>query len=202
MNATGGTQGTKANSCKGCLFFSKKLKENERNPVCFGIPKTETIPGGTPLQRATSDREVEQRPLTDFKYACIGYSIYRDTLPSNASAEPDTASALPLCQGIEILADRRVEGKQPAVSSKERTTTDSRDPVEPPALETPPSRPQSGPFRPLGGISGLSQDEFAARFIRTAGLISRRCYTDMLRTGKAAKESISGIFHSDRGRPK
>lgn len=40
------SSGNKAKSCKGCLYYSSRLKADSRNPVCVGL--TRSLPNGEP----------------------------------------------------------------------------------------------------------------------------------------------------------
>jgi hypothetical protein len=44
----------------------------------------------------------EGRKLANFKYACIGYSIYLDNKDSSPDSQDKTAK-LPFCVGLEVL---------------------------------------------------------------------------------------------------
>lgn len=44
----------------------------------------------------------EGRSLANFKYACIGYSVYLDNKDSSADSQDKTAK-LPFCVGLEVL---------------------------------------------------------------------------------------------------
>ncbi|GJN39341.1 hypothetical protein PR202_gb28452 [Eleusine coracana subsp. coracana] len=68
----------KGKSCKGCLYFSSVLRSRARGPVCVGV--TRAIPEVP--ERMIGEIELEAiqegRNLSDFRYACVGYSIYLD----------------------------------------------------------------------------------------------------------------------------
>lgn len=85
----------RSRSCRGCLFYSSFLRDNNENPTCYGFSRS--IP--------ESYRTLEERQATkDFKYACLGYGIHKEagsTKPLEGNGE------LPLCVGIEFLVDRR-----------------------------------------------------------------------------------------------
>lgn len=49
----------------------------------------------------------EGRGLTDFRYACVGYSLYADRKGENSNGQ-ETRTELPVCVGLEVLVDRRV----------------------------------------------------------------------------------------------
>ena len=44
----------------------------------------------------------EGRTLTDFKYACVGYSVYLDNKDSSIH-QSDKHTELPLCVGLEVF---------------------------------------------------------------------------------------------------
>lgn len=87
-------------SCRGCLLFSRSILEAGGDPVCIGFARSE--PGRVASRAHAGDKDV--RPLTEFKYACVGYSIYRKQLqqqqqqqeqsaPSSSSSPPPSPSS-------------------------------------------------------------------------------------------------------------
>lgn len=55
----------------------------------------------------------EGRTLTDFRYACVGYSLYADRNGENINGQ-GTQTELPVCIGLEGLVDRRVNSADSA----------------------------------------------------------------------------------------
>lgn len=45
----------------------------------------------------------EGRSLSDFKYTCVGYSVFLDTKNDNAE-KPENQAELPFCAGIEVIS--------------------------------------------------------------------------------------------------
>lgn len=43
----------------------------------------------------------EGRSLTDFRYACVGYSVYLDQKSRSTDAQ-ETQTELPVCVGLEV----------------------------------------------------------------------------------------------------
>lgn len=43
----------------------------------------------------------EGRSLADFKYACVGYSVFLDK--GSSSDQPNKQAELPFCVGLEVL---------------------------------------------------------------------------------------------------
>ncbi|KAK6125722.1 hypothetical protein DH2020_040536 [Rehmannia glutinosa] len=70
--------GSKAKSCKGCLYYSSRFKADSRNPLCVGL--TCSLPNVPQYIVGQSEAEAtkEGRNLTEFRYACVGYSLYED----------------------------------------------------------------------------------------------------------------------------
>ncbi|XP_062234117.1 uncharacterized protein LOC133931280 isoform X2 [Phragmites australis] len=113
--AAGGAGVVKGRSCKGCLFYSSVLRSRARGPVCVGV--TRSIPQVP--ERMVGEIELEAiqegRNLSDFKYACVGYSIYLDDKENSMGKQEkqkQVQAQLPICVGVELLADRRVPTKQ------------------------------------------------------------------------------------------
>ncbi|EFJ36316.1 hypothetical protein SELMODRAFT_37179, partial [Selaginella moellendorffii] len=168
-------------SCTGCLYHSSYRKENGRNPLCVGLSRSEkqAYKGNNPHLEALND----EKRLFEFKYACLGYSVYKQSTPSGAGQ--DRRVELPACLGIEVNATLG--------SQKSSTACSSNIPQTPPP--PPPShRPQiAGPTR---------SDEFATRFFRTAGLIATAVGHNLSRVAGSIKTGLDDIFYPDRRRPK
>ncbi|XP_011090423.1 uncharacterized protein LOC105171105 isoform X2 [Sesamum indicum] len=101
------SNGNKAKSCKGCLYYSSRFKADSRNPLCVGL--TRSLPSVPQHMVGQSEMEAskEGRNLADFRYACVGYSLYSDH-KEQASKGRQTQTELPVCVGLEVLVDRRV----------------------------------------------------------------------------------------------
>ncbi len=101
-----GVVNPRSRSCRGCLFYSSFLRDNGQNPTCYGLSHI------TPhIYRTVGDSD--RQATKEFKYACLGYGVHKE-LNSSSSAAPiapaDQSTSygeLPLCVGIEFLADRR-----------------------------------------------------------------------------------------------
>ncbi|WVZ78522.1 hypothetical protein U9M48_026219 [Paspalum notatum var. saurae] len=130
----------KAKSCKGCLYYSSVLRSQARGPVCVGItrdiPKESgltlyvlgfpvvrnhandgTLVGYVALfsERMIGQIELEAlqagRKLSDFKYGCVGYSIYLDDKETSTGLrEKKPHSQLPACIGVEEAVSVRHNG--------------------------------------------------------------------------------------------
>ncbi|KAL9665526.1 hypothetical protein QQ045_020946 [Rhodiola kirilowii] len=90
---------SKGKSCKGCLYFSSVLKSNSLHPRCIGLTRSVQVQGyfvGKSELAATK----EGRSLTDFKYGCLGYSVYLDDQKASEDT-PGQKVELPVCVGVE-----------------------------------------------------------------------------------------------------
>ncbi|URD94472.1 hypothetical protein MUK42_12001 [Musa troglodytarum] len=107
-------------SCKGCLYYSSRLKSDGCNPVCVGIGRTLPQVPNSIIGDSETEATKDGRSLSDFKYACVGYSVFLNK-KDNTAEKPENQAELPFCVGIEILADRRTStaGHIPANVNKE-----------------------------------------------------------------------------------
>nr|XP_019067939.1 uncharacterized protein LOC101249978 isoform X2 [Solanum lycopersicum] len=93
-------------SCKGCLYYSSTFKSNSRNPLCIGL--SSSLPQVPRYIVGESEKEAskEGRSFTDFRYACVGYSVYLDQKSRSTEAQK-AQTELPVCVGLEVLVDKR-----------------------------------------------------------------------------------------------
>ncbi|KAF8410507.1 hypothetical protein HHK36_003037 [Tetracentron sinense] len=97
-------KGSKGTSCKGCLYYSSILKSKARNPLCVGVSGTLQQVPGYRVGKSEIEASKEGPSLTEFKYACAGYSVYLD---GQDPPTEDKRAQLPFCVGIEILLDKK-----------------------------------------------------------------------------------------------
>ncbi|KAF0903683.1 hypothetical protein E2562_029056 [Oryza meyeriana var. granulata] len=142
----------KGKSCKGCLFYSSVLRSRERGPVCAGI--TRTIPQG--------------------------YSMYLDDKESS-KGKGDKHAQLPICVGIELLADRRTSTNQASAHRKKEA----------------PQGPQPRQYKP-----GHRGDDFLTKFQRSAGLVANGVARNINKVGAYIKDTMDDIMYPYRKRPK
>ncbi|KAL4615922.1 hypothetical protein ACB092_07G161800 [Castanea dentata] len=177
--------GSKGKSCKGCLYYSSLQRSKSKNPTCVGIPRTlhqvpSYIVGETELEASK-----EGRSLTDFKYACVGYSVFLNKKDSSSDQQNKQAE-LPFCVGLEVLLDRRPadHAQAPAHVNKD----DGR--VLP--------QPQPRTYRPAHSTG----EEYLNRFKRNASLVASGVARNVNRVGIYIKESMDDILYPYRRRPK
>ncbi|XP_058109605.1 uncharacterized protein LOC131252852 isoform X3 [Magnolia sinica] len=102
-----GKEGSKGKSCKGCLYYSSLLKSDARNPLCVGVSRTlQQVPSSI-VGESEIEASKEGRSLSDFKYVCVGYSVFLDA-KDNPNEQQENQAELPFCVGIELLLDKRV----------------------------------------------------------------------------------------------
>ncbi|KAI8018077.1 hypothetical protein LOK49_LG04G01195 [Camellia lanceoleosa] len=97
----------KAKSCKGCLLYSSTLNSNSGNPLCLGILRSLPQVPRHIVGESEVDVSREGRSLAEFKYACVGYSVYSNGKDPTADVQ-ETQAELPVCVGLEVLYDKRV----------------------------------------------------------------------------------------------
>ncbi|KAK9942743.1 hypothetical protein M0R45_008392 [Rubus argutus] len=166
---------TRGRSCKGCLYYSSVQKSKSKYPTCVGFYRTlnqvpSYVVGETELEASKADRS-----LTDFKYGCVGYSVFLDrkdsSNPQNKQAE------LPFCVGLEVLYDKRPPGQVHSPSPAHK----SEDGVRP--------IPQPRSYKPHS-----TGDEYLTRFKRNAGLVASGVARNLNRVGNHIKQSVDNIL--------
>ncbi|KAK4417372.1 hypothetical protein Salat_2562800 [Sesamum alatum] len=180
------SNGNKAKSCKGCLYYSSRFKADSRNPLCVGL--TRSLPSVPRYIVGQSEMEAskEGRNLTDFRYACVGYSLYSDQ-KEQASKGQQTQTELPVCVGLEVLVDRRVN-----TSDSASAPTHIHNKEDGHGL---PQRRSPKPANPTG-------DEFFSRFTRNANLVANGVAKNIRKVGNQIKQSLDDILYPYRRRPK
>ncbi|KAL6603490.1 hypothetical protein ACP70R_043851 [Stipagrostis hirtigluma subsp. patula] len=179
----------KGKSCKGCLFYSSVLRSRARGPVCVGVTRgipqgrLRRLPRSRVPERMVGEIEMEAiqegRNLKDFKYACVGYSIYLDDKENSmGKREIKPQAQLPICVGVELLADRRAPVKQ-----------------APPYLEK--EAPQPRRYKP-----GHAGDDFLTKFQRNAGLVANGVAKNLNKVGTYIKNTVDDMMFPYRKRPK
>ncbi|XP_039035141.1 uncharacterized protein LOC120171506 [Hibiscus syriacus] len=163
-------RGSKGKTCKGCLYYSSALKFKSQNPTCIGIPRTlqqvpRYISGESELEASK-----EGRTLTDFKYACVGYSVFLDN--------KDSSPELPFCVGLEVLLDRTAASNDHVPVNIHK----NKDSHALPQTRTQRSTPSTG-------------DEFYNRFKRNAGLVAMGVVKNVNKIGNRIKVTLNDILY-------
>ncbi|CAL0329268.1 unnamed protein product [Lupinus luteus] len=173
--------GSKGKSCKGCAYYSSVHKAKSKNPTCVGFSRT--LPQAVPpyvVGETELEASKEGRTLTNFKYACIGYSVYLDNKDSSADSKEKTAK-LPFCVGLEVVLEEKQStshvGHVPAHAHKTE--------------EHEHSTPQPRRYKP----PGTTPEEFLNRFQRNASLVASGVIRNLSRVGNYVKETLDDILY-------
>lgn len=179
-SATSKNQGK---SCKGCLYYSSTFKSNSSNPLCLGLSRS--LPQVPRYIVGESEKEAskEGRSLTDFRYACVGYSVYLDQKSRSTDAQ-EAQTELPVCVGLEILVDKRPSS---ADATPGHTHAHAHNREEKDGHRLP--QPRSNKPTNSGG------DEFLTRFSRNANLVAMGVAKNLRKVGNRIKESVDDIFY-------
>ncbi|XP_051140715.1 uncharacterized protein LOC127258105 [Andrographis paniculata] len=189
------SNGNKAKSCKGCLYYSSQFKSSARNPLCVGL--TRSLPTVPPYIVGQSEMEASKdgRGLSDFRYACVGYSLYMDRKGQAADGKK-AQNELPVCVGLEVLVDRSVHSIEP-----ESTPAHMHHKEDSSGLPQPQRRlPKPSPATPKPSTS--SGNPFLTRFARNAKLVANEVAKNIERAGNQIKQSLDDILYPYRRRPK
>ncbi|OAY77822.1 uncharacterized protein LOC109727404 [Ananas comosus] len=173
----------KGKSCKGCLYYSSLLKSESRGPMCFGISRTHPQVPSYVVGESDMQAAKDGHSLSDFKYVCVGYSVFLDNKDS-PSEKRENQAELPSCVGIKVLVDRRPSTASHAPSYVHREDTGAR-------------------AQPRGYKPGHSSvEEFLSRLSRNAGLVASSAARNLQKVGNYVKENIDDILYPYRRPPK
>ncbi|KAJ8764364.1 hypothetical protein K2173_006104 [Erythroxylum novogranatense] len=188
-----GGGGIKGKSCKGYLYYSSTLKSNGINPRCVGIPRSLPQVPSYIVGQSEVEASQEGRTLTDFYYACAGYSVHVNDDNKHPSTDQEhhvTKTQLPVCVGLELLVDRRV-----AASDKASAPAHVHSREDGHEHTFPQPQPHKSPAHP-------SADDFLSRFTRNANLVASGVARNVRRVGNYVKQSVDDILYPYRRRPK
>ncbi|KAK4361492.1 hypothetical protein RND71_020444 [Anisodus tanguticus] len=159
-------------SCKGCLYYSSTYKSNSQNPLCLGL--TRSLPQVPQYIVGESEMEAskEGRSFTDFRYACVGYSVYRDQKARSADGQ-EVLTELPVCVGLEVLVDRKVTSAEAAPGHARK-----REGHGVPQPRSPKPTHSAG-------------DEFT----RNANLVAMGVAKNLQKVGNRIKEGVDDLFY-------
>ncbi|XP_002267001.1 uncharacterized protein LOC100243531 [Vitis vinifera] len=192
-------RGSKGKSCKGCLYYSSILKSKSQNPRCIGISRTLHQVPSYIVGESELEASKEGRSLTDFRYACAGYSVYLDNKNPSADQEEKQAE-LPFCVGLEVLLDKRTSPAHHGSANHVPAHHGSANHVPAPAQRREDSHafPQPRPYKPPHSTG----NEYLNRFVRNASLVASGVARNVNKVGNYLKESLDDILYPYRRRPK
>lgn len=145
----------------GTLYYSMAMAKKGRGPFCAGVSQA--------VRSETQIEGVEVRPsdaLGDFKYACLGYSIYHAKGKNESGA-----LQLPQCEGLEVLATTAAPEAENMLLDEAGPTRETQD-TSPERI--PRERPYPWPTRNIVENDDADDRDFAERFVRMAGLIVKK----------------------------
>ncbi|GAB4848499.1 hypothetical protein Ancab_003204 [Ancistrocladus abbreviatus] len=175
---------TKGKSCKGTLYYSSILKSKGSNPRCIGLSRTlQGVPSYIVSESEVEASKEGQSP-TDFRYFCVGYSVFLDNKDAS-STEQKPRAQLPVCVGIEVVVDKRA-----AAAAADQS------PVHGHSKEDGYGFPQPRPHKPAHFVG----EEFLSRFTRNASLVASGVARNLRKVGNYIKESLDDNPY--RKRPK
>lgn len=190
----------KGRSCKGYLYYSSTLKSKDKNPRCVGIPRTLRQVPDYVVGQSEAEASKEGRTLADFYYGCLGYSVYMTDKDSSTAMKQQTKTQLPVCLGLEILADRRAASSSntSSIPARAQNRNDSR---ELPQHQN--HRPTSIPKpTPTPATATNTENGFITRFTRNANLVAAGVMKNLKRVGNYVKEHLDDSLDDHRKRPK
>lgn len=193
----GGGSLAKGRSCKGYLYYSSTLKSKDKNPRCVGIPRTLRQVPDYVVGQSEAEASKEGRTLADFYYGCLGYSVYMTDKDSSTAMKQQAKTQLPVCLGLEILADRRAASSNTSsIPARAQNRNDSR---ELPQHQN--HRPASTPI-PKPTPATNTENGFVSRFTRNANLVAAGVMKNLKRVGNYVKEHLDDSLDDHRKRPK
>ncbi|WOL05665.1 hypothetical protein Cni_G14394 [Canna indica] len=188
----GDRQGTAAQgkSCKGCLYYSSLLKTESRSPLCIGLSRPlKNVPSYI-VGESEIEADKEGRSLSDFKYVCVGYSVFLNN-KDGSTEDQDNQAKLPFCAGLELLVDKRTSAAHVPRTSAESVSTQSHNTEEAPTRVQP---VEAKPAQP-------SKNSFFNKFSRSAEIVAFGVARNLVRVGYSIKNNFEDIVY-DRRRPK
>lgn len=175
--------------CKGCLYYSSRLRSRGRGPPCIGteIPLPRVPASMREQYKAVATREGN---LSFFKYTCVGYSIFSHGEDS-PTKEQNKPASLPVCVGYELLL------------GKKSTPSQSSTPSQAPARGQYKHRKEDLYFlRSRTTSHELARANFVGRFSRNAGVVASGVARNLLRVGTYIKDNLDSMLYPDGRRPK
>lgn len=188
----------KARSCTGLLYFSSSMKNQARNPLCFGFSRPQDRAHNLTAGKSDQDATKECKSSLDFKYACVGYSLHHENEAVTSDIPSDKHIELPLCGGIEVLSEMRDAKEATARKHQHMNPKEDNNSIE--AVPIMPRQPSS--TRPPSISGNFTPEEFGSRFIHNAGLVAAAVQKNLLRVGKSIKSMANDMVYRDGRRPK
>jgi len=176
----------KQRRCLGTLYHSQARLNANKLPLCAGVKGSVSKPVDGPK---------ESVPAGDFKYVCMGHSIYeansRRLAGSTSSKGPPESIELPYCEGLEVISAAELL-KSPAVLNEgaagaSASAIQGARPVRPP-------RPQPGRSFVPGSSGGDASSEVASlkeRYMRSSQKVLNKMGSNLAYMGRTAQQSMA-----------
>ncbi|KAM2194589.1 hypothetical protein ACFX1R_028700 [Malus domestica] len=177
----------KGRSCKGTLYYSSALKSKAYNPLCVGVPRSIPEVPQSIVSETETKASKDDRHLTEFRYACAGYSLYLDRITKDHSGKEQPE--LPVCYGLELLVGKRMVQKTPAAAPVSAHVHHKQEVREVPQTQ------RQQPTQSAGSL-------FFNRFTRNADLVASGVTKNIRKVGNYIKGSVDDFLYQYRGRPK
>ncbi|MCO5593882.1 hypothetical protein L7F22_047901 [Adiantum nelumboides] len=172
-------------ACTGLLYLSSKSAKNKNNrPLCLGLARQVNLV----YKGDNSKKEVAKhgQALREFKYACMGHSLYRNEQLANRLADGSIQeSDLPSCEGL-VMLEVRDGAKQGQLNQNNQPSNESGQ-----VMPRPPTQ-----IRPPSSVKGVTPEDFGTKFVRSAGLVAAALKQNVYRVGNHIKTMVDDIFHS------
>ncbi|CAA6673676.1 unnamed protein product [Spirodela intermedia] len=154
------------------------------------IPQKPPFPGYM-VGESELEASKEGRNLSDFKYSCVGYSVFMETRMMRLRKERSRQS----CHSL--LVDRRVSAPSHAAAHAPAIEM-VRSPVAG-------AHKWSGKRRISPGIMPVdlgTEETNCTKFTRNAGLVASGVSRNLHRAANYVKDNLDDILYPDRRRPK
>lgn len=184
--------------CVGALYYSQALMDNRMEPVCAGIRQTHKA--GEDL----AELQTEASNLVDFKYMCVGYSMYDEDRIRRQPAREDPPGGgvdLPYCEGLEIVSSRHLQGNPVLLKEgMEGSAGEDTPPLEPSQKRKTGFFPGNSPTNFVPEPGRVNWEKLPERFQRSSYLILQKMQHNATYLATSMKRVIERI--SDIGREK
>uniref|UniRef100_A0A7N0ZQT4 DUF8204 domain-containing protein n=1 Tax=Kalanchoe fedtschenkoi TaxID=63787 RepID=A0A7N0ZQT4_KALFE len=179
----------KGKSCKGYLYYSSVLSSKSQNPRCVGISRTlQQVPNYI-VEESEADLHKNGQQLEDFRYSCIGYSVYMDNKGASGDQHNKRAE-LPFCVGMEVLMNKKDVESAANRETVQKYNEDARN------------SPQPRIHKPAPAPAPSARDEFLNRFSRSASLVASGVVKNAKKVCNHVKSTIDDILYPYRRPPK
>ncbi|KAI5061932.1 hypothetical protein GOP47_0022471 [Adiantum capillus-veneris] len=178
--SSGTAEGT---CCSGLLYYSTGLAKKSKRPLCVGVTRPVNLAYRNPVER--NNEAKNGQALRDFKFACMGQSMYRNNtrvvkqLPDGSIQGVD----LPSCEGLAMIEVKGATKRQ--LDQSKQGSNEGGHAMPRPATQ----------LRPPNPVKGVTPEDFGTKFVRSAGLVAAALKQNAHRVGNQIKTMVEDIFH-------